>query len=256
MITFSPVQLGVAYIEVLCMDEPIGYGTGFFVQSVEGVVLITNRHVGIGRVPVTNEFKDSSLRQPTALRIAYISSTFEPRTKTIPIVIDGEPQWVEHPTYRHMLDMVGFHLRSGVDPHVIDTSPLAVRGHQIQVLVPDPVVVSGFPLRLNGGAAGVPVVVQGIVATPLEADIQGLPRFLIDSRTREGISGAPVFYYPQGAQMRSTSGAAIGSGPFTAFLLGLYCGRVDPKADIGYVIRSDMVREMIAGPAPGELLVS
>lgn len=63
--------------------------------------------------------------------------------------------------------------------------------------------VTGFPHAIHGGMRGMPVAVTGIIATHpgYSFDMSTLPRFLINSRTKKGISGAPVFFYPDGKML-------------------------------------------------------
>lgn len=77
--------------------------------------------------------------------------------------------------------------------------------------------------------------VQGTIATEPELDFDGLPRFLIDSRTRQGQSGSPVLaYYSGGAVPMADGSTAIMGGPMEQFL-GVYSGRINDQSDLGYV---------------------
>ena len=69
MIRVPDILLGVGFIEVIASDEVIMSGTGFFVPTSNGVVLVTNRHIGIGRKPGSNHFQDKKGRQPDRLRV-------------------------------------------------------------------------------------------------------------------------------------------------------------------------------------------
>lgn len=88
---------------------------------------------------------------------------------------------------------------------------------------------------------------RGAIATEPEADFGGLPRFLIDSRTRPGQSGSPVlFYSAAGLVPTRDGGSAMYSGPVTK-LLGVYSGRINGQSDLGFVWKTRVIREIIVG---------
>jgi len=55
-----------------------------------------------------------------------------------------------------------------------------------------PVLIAGFPLGFHDALHHLPVVRQGIVASPYGWRFQGKACFLTDARMHRGISGAPV----------------------------------------------------------------
>lgn len=115
-------------------------------------------------------------------------------------------------------------------------------GHGISIT--DRVFVVGYPLSIGNRDTDPPVWTGGTIATSPDADWDG-PRFLIDSRTRDGQSGSAVIAY-----------APPGHGlPARQQLLGIYSGRIDEKADIGSVWRTDDVVRMIRGGDIHERLV-
>jgi len=66
--------------------------------------------------------------------------------------------------------------------------------------------IVGFPFGITGGG-GLGVWVQGTIATEPSLDFDGMPRFLIDSRTRPGQSGSPVLAYHAGGALPMQGGA-------------------------------------------------
>lgn len=254
----SPLLTQAMYIEVFAGDDRIASGTGFIVERPDGRMLVSNRHVIAGREPETNDYLDERKRQPTRIRVCSLDGSAQPMSIDMRL-FDGDrtEQWVEHPKYRHRLDLVGIPW-----PHryfrTTTLDPLIVSGAPVLIGVPDPVLLLGFPLRFNGGIRGLPVAVSGMIATtpglPVPDD-SDLPRFLIDSATKEGLSGAPVLYYPNGETVVNVRGttavAALQKGDHQ--LLGIYTGRIREDAQLGYVITTDAIREMLADPQPGRL---
>lgn len=254
----SIMQLAVC-IEVLVDGEKIGTGTGFVVQAPSGLqYLVSNRHVIVGRKAVSNDYQDPSNRQPTAIRVLHINDQFETWQLDLPI-FDGDRRelWWEHPGWKNKLDLVA--VQVPIDEFAVtSTEPLRVAGSIIRVNVPDAVITPGFPLGFHGGMKGMPVAVTGTVATHPDMAVDdgeedSPPRFLIDSRTRSGLSGAPVFVYPNGQMVVTDQGAIISPARDAYGLLGIYCGRIRADADIGYVIPTSILEELLANPVPGAL---
>lgn len=95
------------------------------------------------------------------------------------------------------------------------------------------------------GGGALPVWVQGAIATEPTVDWDGLPRFLIDSRTRQGQSGSPVVLYREAGITTDEDGKHfIVPGPHERFI-GVYSGRVSPDSDIGIVWKARVVREIV-----------
>jgi len=82
-----------------------------------------------------------------------------------------------------------------------------------------------------------------MVASEPELDFEGLPRFLIDSRTKGGMSGSLVIARRQGSYSRQGGGTVMG-GQATRFL-GVYSGRMRADLDLGIVWKKDDVVKVI-----------
>lgn len=261
MIAIPDILIGVGFVEVIHNDAVISTGTGFFVPTANGVALVTNRHIGVGRLPGSNELKDSRGRQPDRLRVTVtLDLGYQPDLPSnrvvvdIPIGTNDEPSWREHPTLTSTVDLVVFEVERQLP--VVSTDPLDVFGGPAALTIADTVLVVGYPFGLNGGMEGLPVAVRGTLATVPGIPARGQPRFLIDARTREGMSGSPVFFYPHGGQVHSATGGVYANAlPGVRQFMGIYSGRVDEQADIGYVIDAQVVLETIeSGIVGGSLL--
>ena len=97
-------------------------------------------------------------------------------------------------------------------------------GRQHRPAVADQIFVVGYPSDIGTRETDPPVWTSGSIATDPLIEWEG-ERFLIDSRTREGQSGAAVIAYS----------AASGGMPSRYHLLGIYSGRIDGNADVGSV---------------------
>jgi hypothetical protein len=148
-----------------------------------------------------------------------------------------------HPGFGGHVDVVALELRELADvelhPHdPWDESTLATLSPSSYVSI------IGFPFGIAGGGA-LPVWVQGAIATEPTVDWDGLPRFLIDSRTRQGQSGSPVILYREAGVTTDAEGkSVVVPGPHERFI-GVYSGRVSTESDLGFVWKVGVVREIV-----------
>jgi hypothetical protein len=105
------------------------------------------------------------------------------------------------------------------------------------------VSIIGFPLG-NIGEGGLAVCKTGSIASEIDVDWNGLPRFLIDARTKGGMSGSPVIAVRHGSYVNSGGGLVLGGGSNMNFL-GIYSGRMKDDLDLGIVWKSDKFFELI-----------
>ena len=128
------------------------------------------------------------------------------------------------------------------------------------VLMPSlDVFVLGFPRGMSGGA-NFPVWKRGSIASEPDLDIDDLPKIFIDTATREGMSGAPVFVIQRGywrkegkdrfGNFQEVSG--IGEG---RRFIGVYSGRVGNdalSAQLGVVWKHNVIDEIIKSSTIGK----
>jgi hypothetical protein len=137
------------------------------------------------------------------------------------------------------------------DVEVIPHDPWATAVN-VAVVVARPLSIVGFPFGMTGGGA-FGVWIQGTVATEPELDYGGLPRFLIDSRTRPGQSGSPVLFYAHGGTVAMADGStAVFGGPVEQFL-GVYSGRINAESDLGFVWKPEAVRTIVESGVEGNV---
>lgn len=227
------ISRSAVLIEIYFNDTPLGTATGFTSSTENGPsVLLTNRHVVTERDAFTDRILDERYAAiPNRLMIwrnAFDGQTREPTWVSYEVKLRNEhddPLWVEHPTIR--ADVVGLPLKpcGATDVWVdFEQDPL------LCIAPPMAVSVIGFPFgKTAGGFRG--IWVSGTIATPPHIDYDGHPCFLVDSRTRRGQSGSPVFIYSQGA-MPNAGGQLLGE--FAQFV-GMYSGRIHPDSDLGMV---------------------
>jgi len=168
-------------------------------------------------------------------------------TQIEPLVSGKRRLWYEHPTLGHTADMVALPLTDIQDvmlyPYdLTEPSPAIAYGP------PEPVSVVGFPFDLSVSGS-VAIWATGFVASEPEIDVDDLPVFLIDCRSRQGQSGSPVIIHKTGAVAYQGGMVTVGTGTHTN-LLGMYSGRINKESDIGIVWKRAALRELVDSLPP------
>lgn len=236
-------------------DLELAQGTGFLFDWEGRPYLVTNRHNLTGRrqdngaplnrygaVPDTVYIAHNLLPQPTSK-----AGQFDFGWETVPEPLLDEDtdhhRWFEHPTWGGQVDVAILSLsRMPADALMLTytnhgfSQPIGVGPSQDLSIV-------GFPFGESSGG-NVAVWVRGAVASEPTLDHGGLPRFLIDARTRPGQSGSPVIMYSASGVISDAKGVTLGTGPHQR-LVGVYSGRTSDQSDLGFVWKTSTIVETL-----------
>jgi hypothetical protein len=217
-------------------------GTGFIVQRAGVDYLITNRHNLSGRHYETNEPLHSSAACPDTVSIWHNAAdnmlAWESRTERL-LDDAGRPLWLEHPLFGRKVDVVALPLTNLNNVVTYPYDPWQTKP-DIQITVGQSLSIIGFPFGVTGsGRLG--VWVRGFIATEPIIDWNGLPLFLVDSRTRTGQSGSPVVFWQNGGTITMTGGATGIFGHAVERFFGVYSGRINAQSDLGFVWKASAV---------------
>jgi len=242
-IGISRPSVASLYLHLLRSGKPIGTATGFVVEHESRRLLITNRHVmrGTDKVP-----------PPETIRIMHNRAGQLGTWLATPEALyddQGFPLWLEHPEHPEW-DVVALPLKTnqGLDFYPHDPWEKS----DMVVSVTDPLSIVGYPFGVTGGGF-FGVFTRGFIATEPLLDWNGLPVFLIDSRTRSGQSGSPVIdFSPHGGMRHSANGLTIGTGTIEHFF-GVYSSRINAQSDLGLVWKPKIIREIVEAEVRGAL---
>jgi len=162
---------------------------------------------------------------------------------------DQPSLWLEHPRLGGQVDAVALPLTdiNGVAVH--DYDPWTP-GVPLAVSAGDVVSIPGFPFGRTA-SGNFAIWVQGAIASEPAVDLDNLPLFMIDSRTRPGSSDSPVILYRSGGMVPLDDGStAAYNGPVFRFL-GIYSGRISAESDLGHVWKASAIAEIIDGQCRG-----
>ncbi len=226
---------------LVCEHEgkQVGTATGFTVMRGGRRYLITNRHV-----------VDDHKRPVDALHVHLhaIERLGTWRTLRLPLADHAQqPIWRGHPA-GHEIDLVRVPLELPGTGTAFDLD-LSLAGTDVLLGPSDPVSIIGFPESMASDGL-FPIWKTGHLASDLDLDAMGLPAFLIDARTKSGMSGSPVVARRTGSY-QSSKGFNVAAGA-TRFL-GVYSGRrierdLD-RMDIGIVWKASALEELLGQDA-------
>ena len=254
-------------IELKFNDIGLGIGTAFFYFHGNKSYLLTNWHNVTGRHPETGEVQHKELAVPNKLILQIpIDHALENElpegeskvgwvSKEMNLYDDDVPVWFEHPQFGRQVDAVAIPV--GMNGCMLKAANAKELDLDCLVLRPSlDVFVLGYPRGLTGGA-NFPVWKRGSIASEPQVDLDKLPKMYIDTATREGMSGAPVYAQDKGYVVPEGK-----TGPKDAIFgecrsfIGIYSGRVgaddDFKAQLGIVWKEAAIIQIIEGQKIGE----
>ena len=259
-LTYVPIHITLRFNEA-----EMGVGTAFFYTAGNKDYLITNWHNVSGRRPWDKKVNSERGAIPDNLvvRIPYdeqlqdgvIARKWLP--KVLKLYEDDEhyrPIWWEHPNHRFTIDAVAMELAELATTKAVPANAESLALDKLSLTPGMDVFVLGYPRGISGGGR-FPLWKRGSIASEPDVNIDNLPKMYIDTATREGMSGAPVyaqevgFWAPEGKKFPDEG--VFGKGHR---FIGIYSGRVgnDPfLAQLGIVWKEEAIQEIIAAAHPG-----
>lgn len=242
--------------------------SGFYWRHDGRIFLVTNWHNVTGWDPIRNKALDEKTGfVPTHVDLSFLHPAEERGPDVVrrksykkPLyTADGAPAWLEHPTHGRAVDVIALEV-CPEDPIILTPS---VNNHSeltdFEPGLGDDVFVMGFPHGLSG-ADGLAIWKRGSIATHPNCTIDGLPKLLIDTATRKGMSGSPVIarrsglIRPRGVTSDRPLADSDIIGTAETFL-GIYSGRMgddEMGVQLGIVWKAEVVEEIIKGQARGK----
>lgn len=237
-------------------DLKLAQGTGFLFNWQDRPYLVTNRHNLTGRRQDDGSPLNRHGATPDTVHIAH---NLSPRGETeagqfslgwesVPeILLDdstGDHRWFEHPSLGAHVDVVVLPISRVPNGGMMLAYTTNGFSQPIGVGPSQDLSIVGFPFGESSGG-NVAVWVRGSVASEPVMDHGGLPRFLIDARTRPGQSGSPVIIYSASGVVNDAGGITVGVGPHQR-LVGVYSGRTNEQSDLGLVWKASTIVDILS----------
>jgi hypothetical protein len=241
--------------------ETIGNATGFFYRYNNFLFLISNWHVFSGREPATGQPKHSSGACPSAMKISIHSKkAFGSWFDELQLDLyepSGKPIWIQH-NEGQTIDIAAIKVsfeesnQNLPEDQCLIAYPINEMScvNDMDVSIGKDVFILGFPLGLK--KTGIfPVWKRGTIATEYRLKIDNNPQWiLVDTATREGMSGAPVIMREWGGYTPWRSNVKVDKGlrAYTRFI-GIYSGRFGvnkmDEAQLGIIWPNMLIDELL-----------
>ena len=164
-----------------------------------------------------------------------------------------KPRWLEHPSLGQRVDVAALDVTQEVQGFQISHVNVLETDAVLDTVSSQDVFVVGFPFGLIANAPA-PLWKRGTIALDPTFDADGLPKMLIDTATREGMSGSVVIarHIIVGRDYLKKDGT---KSPLMIYaqcdtVIGIYSGRHYPdleRAQLGIVWKRRVIEETISG---------
>jgi hypothetical protein len=269
-IDFTTVYFcAVSYIETYFDNKKLSNASGFFWSHGGRHFLISNWHVLSGRNHINKEPISKYACIPNRISFSALKLTpaNENGTQNLyfnPIeapLLDGTEKhslWLEHHEYGSRVDIGALDVTDLIAGyHIVPANELEDDA-VLDCYVSQDVFIIGYPFgRLSGDTY--PIWKRGTFARDPSSDFDNLPKMLVDTATREGMSGSVVLarrsmvhrdaYMTRSGQTR---GYSYISGRLDV-VVGIYSGRHHAdfeRAQLGIVWKRRIIEEVVASGRP------
>jgi hypothetical protein len=252
-INISQGSLVTSPLRMFFKGTELSLGTGFFYQSGESHFLITNWHNVSGRHPKTFKPLGAHAGLPDRMNVMFSKSGVIGQWIEFQLLLysdanlteqPAKPVWYVHPKLHQQVDVVAIPVNPPADTQVypigtVNTVP------DMRLMVSSDVFVLGYPKGIRGGGA-FPIWKRASIATEPQIDLYDLPMMLVDTATREGMSGGPVLALATGGY--TTESMSIVIGTEGSRFAGVYSGRLgesEMEAQLGVIWKATVIDEII-----------
>jgi len=164
---------------------------------------------------------------------------------------DENQLWLEHPTFKEQVDVVAIKVEIPPDKLVFDIEHfIEPFNDDTTIRIKDDLFIIGFPFGIKGGGE-LPIWKRASIASEPDINLENLPKMFVDTATRPGMSGSPVFYKekrPVGIGEGDPGSGKKFSWNLMNFV-GIYSGRIgaddELMAQLGVVWKSRVIDEII-----------
>ena len=259
MTNIDSLSLATTKLEMLCNGKELSHGSGFYYRKGDRLFLVSNWHVFSGCHPETRKSLHSRKWVPDAQKMYLQVLNPEGVLQGVGYTdnlrdSNGEAKWWEHPTLGSKVDVGVVELLGELKERQTHSTELT-GGEALQVKVGQDAFVLGYPRGIMKQGL-LPVWKRASIASEPELDVDGKPVMLIDSGTREGMSGSPVIAVSRSSGFLRDKNGNVQVAD-RARLLGIYSGRIGAETldeiQLGICWKASLIDEIIIGQTPAKL---
>lgn len=265
-------------LELKTNGTPISTATGFFYKYESRTYLISNWHVFSGRHAHTGQPLHTQGAIPDELSFSLhhkIRGDKRMFNYSIKLLNDnGDPIWLQHSNgqkYDIAAQLIAMPSdktkglmfdRNLASENLNESLLISIDSSQksLNALIQPgmELIIIGYPKSISK-QEGFPIWKRASIASEPELPADGLPIVLVDTATREGMSGAPVYqYFPGLVQGKDGSTTMYHGGLFFEFL-GVYSRRYGAEdelsAQLGRVWKKSALDEMLRNSISGDFKI-
>ena len=244
-VTIDPLSVQSLFIEIFSGNTSMGTATGFIYRYDNSDFLITNWHVVSGRDPNNNKIIDPLGRTPDKIGIWHNNKVLGSWARRFEVLYkNGKHLWKEHKNGR-AIDVVALPITTIDDSLQIYPFDIKLSETDMIPQVGMPISIIGFPLGMSGPGK-LAIWKTGHIATEPEVEFSGLPYFMVDATTRQGMSGSPVVLRLSGGYKTKSGGSVMSTSGIQTKFLGIYSGQW-VVSEIGKVWLPKVIQEILVG---------
>jgi len=238
----NPVSTTSLSLKILNDETSIGTATGFILEKGNKHYLVTNRHVVLACGLDSRAENVGGWICANKLAILHYQTSNQGMSWrwVVEDIVDahGRPLWLEHPTLKGKADLIALPLvhTENVQFHPIN---LELRKTDLVVSPGDPVSIVGFPYGM-AETAGLPIWKAGTVASDPDVNFNERPMFIVDTTSRPGMSGSPVYAVRTGAYRSAAGELQMATNGVATKFLGVYSEQ-NVNAELGGVWKAEVV---------------
>jgi len=252
VIGIDPYSAASVRLTMMRGDVDVAICSGMLWQSGASTCLVTAWHCLTGTHPVTRQSLSSTGVRPDKVRISLATRSTAYNCEIVQglyAIENGSPGWVIHPLGSQEIDIAVIPLGQRLPSEVI-TTPINSLPQTLDMVihVGDDLYILGYPRNIR--RLNLPLWKRASLAIDPAAllDESDSRHLLVDTATREGISGGVVIARKTGAYQRVGGNMVIGPGSHTK-IIGIYSGRIGTNdefaAQIGIVWPIRYVEEIV-----------
>jgi hypothetical protein len=246
----NSLSLSSIFLEPQFGNNPLSIATGFVWEHQNAHYLVTNWHVMTGLHAQTKQPLCASGATPDRIRVWLHTADRLVNWEYYGVELfdnQGRPRWKEHQTFGSNVDVAVIRLEVSDKFRIFPVNKIDFGEFRFEIS--QDVFIVGFPRGITG-AGKFPIWKRGSIASEPDVDIDNVPKLLIDSATREGMSGSPVIAQYVGVYKEKPENP----DPFDWIgeerkFLGVYSGRLPGQdifeAQLGIVWKASLIDEII-----------
>ena len=219
--------------ELFFQEQLLAVGTCFLWRFDNQIGIVTAWHNLSGTHPESRRSLSSTGGRPDTIKVHTSTASTGIRVVITQRLYDdlGNANWLVHPDIGDQVDIAVLQLGISL-PEASLAMPLNdIVEQPIAALVGADAFIVGYPKAID--ELGLPIWKRASIASEPQLcnDQAGPRRLLVDSASREGMSGAPVYLRSIGSYMNDQGTFVIGAAVANKFI-GVYTGRLAVRDEL------------------------